>query len=57
MSVTNEVIARMPWLYAEGESWWIVTGFGRDGHRIEECIAQVVPAFIVFQSPPVAVAT
>lgn len=41
-----EAEARKPWLYAEGESWWIVTGQVAARHNVTECIAQVVPEFV-----------
>lgn len=38
--------ARKPWLYAEGLSWWDVTGFINERHTFTNCLAQVVPADI-----------
>lgn len=40
-----EAEARKPWLYAEGESWWVVTGQVAPRHSVTECLAQVVPEF------------
>lgn len=42
----NEAAARKPWLYAEGLSWWCVTGYIAERHTFTDCIAQVVPADI-----------
>lgn len=41
-----EAEARKPWLYAEGLSWWTVSGFIAERHTFTDCIAQVVPAHI-----------
>jgi hypothetical protein len=44
--LTTELAARQPWLYAEGESWWVVTGQVSNRHSVTDCIAQVVPSFV-----------
>lgn len=44
--LTQELATRQPWLYAEGESWWLVTGKVNDQHIFQDCIAQVVPSYI-----------
>jgi hypothetical protein len=44
--LTIELAARQPWLYAEGESWWVVTGRVNDHHTFTDCIARVVPSCI-----------
>lgn len=42
----QEEAARKPWLYAEGESWWVVTGQVSERHTFSGCIARVVPEWV-----------
>lgn len=46
MAINAEMAARMPWLQAEGESWWVVTGKVSEQHTVTECIAQVMPPMV-----------
>lgn len=41
-----ELNMRMPWLTAESESIWEITGTYPDGGTFIECLAQVVPGYV-----------
>jgi hypothetical protein len=41
-----ELNMRMPWLTAESESIWEITGTYPDGGSFSECLAQVTPWYV-----------
>lgn len=41
--VPPELARQKPWLVAEGESWWLITGHYKDGGTFTNCFAEVVP--------------
>ncbi|MEU2043621.1 hypothetical protein [Nocardia niwae] len=44
LAVNLEVVARMPWLLAEEESIWLITGtYGHDLGSFTNCLAMVAP--------------
>jgi hypothetical protein len=47
-----ELAARMPWIHAQGESWWLVTGQQSNGTGFTDCIARVVPEMITGSDVP-----
>lgn len=40
--LNTELAARMPWLYAPGDTYWIVSGTFTERHHFTDCLAYVV---------------
>lgn len=47
-----EKLARRPWLAAEPETWWEVTGCFSPTHTFERCTARALPGFITGTDEP-----
>lgn len=49
----TEIAARMPWLSAEPESWWVVSGSEGPKDSFTTCLARVLPQEISASSDPI----
>jgi hypothetical protein len=51
--MNTELAAAMPWLCAQPDSMWNVTGLVNDKHTFQDCLARVLPPMVTGVDGPV----